>query len=147
MREQSRWNPLIQAVSLRHLMDRLLEDSFAGPGDRGDSGRTLRPPLDVYTTDEDIVVIMPLPGVKPEDVDVTIEGDIVTIRGEIKPDVENVDYLVQERLSGPFRRVLTLNVPVQPEKAGASFQDGLLTLTLPKADALRPRSIKVQASK
>ncbi|NPV07548.1 MAG: Hsp20/alpha crystallin family protein [Anaerolineae bacterium] len=146
MRDITRWDPLAEAVSLRQMMDRLFEDSFVRPFTwRGDTGRALRPPLDIYSTDEDIVILMSVPGVKPEDVDVTVEGDTVTIRGEIKPPIENVDYVVQERATGPFRRVVTLNVPVEADKAEASFKDGVLTLTLPKAAEIRPRSIKVQA--
>lgn len=143
MRALTRWDPVSEAVSLRQMMDRLFEDSFVRPSPwRADSGRTLRPPLDIYTTDEEITILMSLPGVKPEEVDVTVEGDTVTIRGEIKPPLENVDYVVQERASGPFRRVITLNVPVEADKAEASFKDGVLTLTLPKAEETKPRDRK-----
>jgi HSP20 family protein len=127
------------------MIDRMFEDSFVRPTWRTEGSRVLRPPLDIYTTDEDIVVLMSVPGVKPEEVDITVEGDTVTIRGEIKPPLENVDYVVQERASGPFRRVITLNVPVEADKAEASFKDGILTLTLPKAEETRPRVIKVQS--
>lgn len=137
--------PLSEVVSLRQMIDRMFEDSFVRPTWRTEGSRVLRPPLDIYTTDEDIVVLMSVPGVKPEEVDITVEGDTVTIRGEIKPPLENVDYVVQERASGPFRRVITLNVPVEADKAEASFKDGILTLTLPKAEETRPRVIKVQS--
>lgn len=147
MRELARWDPVSEFVSLRQAMDRLFEDSFVRPAGWRDTGRTVRPPLDIYATDNDIVIMMALPGVKPEDVDVTVEGDTVTIRGEFKPPIENVDYAVQERTYGPFRRVVTLNVPVQADKSEAAFKDGVLTLTLPKAEEIKPRVIKVQPSK
>jgi len=143
VRDVTRWDPVSEAVSLRQMVDRLMEDSFVRPSWRSDAGRALRPPLDVYTTDEDIVILMSVPGVKPDQVEVTIEGDTVTIKGEIPAALENVDYVVQERASGPFRRLVTLNVPVEADKAEAAFKDGVLTLTIPKAEALRPRTIRV----
>lgn len=144
MRDITRWDPVSDAVSLRQMMDRLMEDSFVRPsGWRTDAGRALRPPLDVYTTDEDIVILMSVPGVQPDKVDVTIEGDTVTLKGELPAPLENVDYVVQERAGGQFRRVITLNVPVEADKAEANFRDGVLTLTIPKAEETRPRTIKV----
>lgn len=144
MRAITRWDPVTEAVSLRQMMDRLMEDSFVRPsGWRSDTDRAVRPPLDVYTTDEDIVILMSVPGVQPDNVELTIEGDTVTLKGEIPAPLENVDYVVQERASGPFRRVVTLNVPVEADKAEAAFKDGVLTLTIPKAEETRPRTIKV----
>jgi HSP20 family protein len=145
MRELARWDPFAEFVSLRQAMDKLFEESFVRPLWR-ESERVHRPPLDIYTTDENIVIVMSLPGVKPEDVDVTVEGDTVTIRGEFKPSADKVEYAVQERPVGPFRRVVNLNVPVDASKAEASFKDGVLTLTLPKAEEVRPRVIKVKSS-
>lgn len=146
MRAITRWDPGSDVVNLQQVMDRLFEDSFVRPRSRGEFGG-VRPPMDIYANDEEIVAMIALPGIKPEDVDITVEGDTVTIKGEFKPPIENVDYVVQERTSGPFRRVLTLNVPVQADKAEASFQDGVLTLTLPKAEESKARTIKVKAEK
>lgn len=146
MRDITRWDPVSEAVSLRQMMDRLMEDSYVRPSWGSDGGRALRPPLDVYTTDEDIVILMSVPGVQPDQVEITIEGDTVTLKGDIPARLENVDYVVQERASGPFRRVVTLNVPVEAEKAEATFKDGVLTLSLPKAEETRPRTIKVSSS-
>jgi len=144
MRDITRWDPFSDFVSLRQAMDSLFEDSFIRAPMRGDS-RAIRPPVDIYTTDEDVVIVASLPGIKPEAVDVTVEGDTVTIRGELKLPIENVNYAVQERAYGPFRRVITLNIAVQTDKAEAAFNEGVLTLTLPKAEELKPRVIKVQA--
>ena len=85
-----------------------------------------------------------LPGVKPEDVEITIEGDTLTIKGEIPEAPENVDYILRERRFGPFSRSLTFNIPVEAGKAEASFRDGLLTLTVPKAEEIKPRTIAVK---
>ena len=146
MRDITRWDPLTESVSLRQMVDRLMEDSFVRPSWRAETGRALRPPLDVYTTDEDIVILMSIPGVKPDQVEITIEGDTVTIKGDIQAALENVDYVVQERATGPFRRLVTLNVPVDADKAEAGFADGVLTLTIPKAEETRPKTIKVTSA-
>lgn len=143
-----RWDPMSDFVSLRDAMNRLLEESLLPTWAAGrraeETPQYLRLPLDVYTTDNDIVVVAPVPGVNPDDVEITLEGDTLTIKGEIKPPLENVDYLMQERAYGPFMRTLLLNIPVDTEKAEAKFENGLLTLTLPKAEEIKPKVIKVK---
>ena len=140
----SRWEPYGTFVTLRDAMDRLFEDSFV---------RSVRPtgeranalPIDAYVTDQELVVVASIPGVDPADVSITIEGDMLTIKGDRKPPLENVSYLLQERRFGPFYRQLQINVPVQADKAEASFDKGVLTLTIPKAEEVKPRQIKVKA--
>jgi len=78
-------------------------------------------------------------------VDITLEGDTLSIAGEVKPPVENVEYIFQERGYGKFIRTLTVNVPVEQDKVEATFENGVLTITLPKAEAVKPKSIKVTA--
>ena len=102
-------------------------------------------PVDVYSTDNELVIKASVPGVAPEDVDVTIEGDTLTIRGEIQAPLDNVDYHIQERSYGAFSRTLTLNLPVEAEQTEATFQNGELTLIIPKAEEVRPKVIKVKA--
>jgi HSP20 family protein len=123
-------------------MDRLLEESLAETQVRR-HGET-RLPIDVYTTPSEIVVRAPVPGVAPEDVEVTLEGDTLTIRAEVPGPLENVEYIFQECPCGRFSRVLTLNVPVDVENIQATFEHGLLTLTLPKASPAQPKTIKIQ---
>jgi HSP20 family protein len=127
-------------------MDELLEESFVRPSERQmeRSERRLRLPLDVYTTPEEIVIIASLPGLTADEVDITLDGDRLTIRGELQPPLENVDYLFQERAYGPFSRTLTLNVPVNTDEAEAVFENGVLKLTLPKAEETRPKTIEVK---
>jgi HSP20 family protein len=128
-------------------MDELLEESFVRPGQRRMVQRQeqqLRLPLDVYTTPEEIVIVSSLPGLTPDEVNITIDGDRLTIRGELRPPLENVDYLFQERAYGPFSRTLTLNVPVNTDQAEAVFEHGVLTLTLPKAEESKPKTIDVK---
>ncbi len=88
-----------------------------------------------------------MPGLKAEEVNITLEGDTLAISGEIKPPMENVDYIFQERPYGKFSRTLTINVPVDTEKVEATFDNGVLTITLPKAEAARPKTIKVESKK
>lgn len=143
-----RMNPWRDMVSLREAMDRLLEESVVRPRlpwRHGSQDEPLRLPVDVYVTPEEIVVIASLPGLLPEEVDISIEGDTLTIRGELRGPLDNIEYLFQERSFGPFSRSLTLNVPVDVEKAEAVFENGVLTLTLPKMEAVKPKTIKVAA--
>lgn len=142
----SRWEPLGDMMSLRDAMDRLFEDSFVRsvrPGRAGERAHSL--PIDAYATEDDLVLMASIPGVDPNDVQITIEGDMLTIKGEVKPPLENVSYLLQERRFGPFYRQLQINVPMQADKAEASFDKGVLTLTIPKAEEVKPRQIKVKA--
>ena len=148
----ARWEPLRDFVTLREAMDRLVEDSFVPPswnalarrpGQNGDA--TWRLPLDVYTTDEEITIIASVPGIKPENVEILFENDVLTIKGELPAPLENVDYAMRERRYGKFSRTLTFNVPVEAEKIEATFENGLLTVIVPKADAVKPKTIKVQA--
>jgi HSP20 family protein len=141
-----RGNPWRDMRTLREAMDELFEESFVRPSQRQieRSERRWRLPLDVYTTPEEIVIVASLPGLTPEEVDVTIDGDRLTIRGELRLPLENVDYLFQERAYGPFSRTLTLNVPVDTAEAEAVFENGVLRLTVPKAEETRPKSIEVK---
>ena len=142
-----RWNPWRDVMTLREAMDQLYEGSLVRPERRwleGTGERRSRLPLDAYTTPEEIVIIAPLPGLTPEEVDIVLEGDTLTIRGELRPPLENVEYLFQERPFGAFSRTLTLNVPIDAEKVEAVFENGVLTLTLPKAEETKPKTIKVK---
>jgi len=141
-----RGDPWREMRSLREAMDELLEESFVRPSQRQmeRSQRQLRLPLDVYTTPEEIVIIASLPGLTADELDITIDGDRLTIRGELRPPLENVDYLFQERVYGAFSRTLTLNVPVNTDEAEAVFENGVLRLTLPKAEETKPKTIEVK---
>ncbi|NIO71811.1 MAG: Hsp20 family protein, partial [Anaerolineae bacterium] len=103
--------------------------------------------VDMYETDEEVVVKTAVPGVKSEDIDVSITGDVLTIKGETKAEekVEKANYIRQERRYGAFSRSLTLPSTVVADKATAEFENGVLTLTLPKAEEVKPKTIKVKA--
>jgi HSP20 family protein len=138
-----RYEPYRNFVTARNLMDRLLEESF-GPF-RDYAAEEFRLPIDAYVTDGEIVVQAALPGVKPEAVEISVEGETLKISAELPAKLENIDYAFAERPHGKFSRSLVLNVPVQADKAEAGFDNGLLTLRLPKAEAVKPKQIKVQA--
>jgi len=141
-----RWNPVREMVRLSDAIDRLWEDSWVRPPTWA-RARQARLPVDVYTTPNEIVIIANVPGLKPDEVSITLENDTISISGEIKAPMENVDYIFQERPYGKFTRSLTINTPVDTDKAEATFEHGVLTITLPKAEAARPKVIKVETKK
>jgi HSP20 family protein len=146
----TRYDPLGEMVSLRSAMDRLFEDSFVSPLTWRTlaSGETIAPPpVDVHETDDEIVVTAALPGMKADDVDITMTGQTLTLRGEFKADdeVSKDQYLYRERRFGSFNRTVQLPVRVQGEKADATFVDGVLTLRIPKAEEVKPRQIRISA--
>jgi HSP20 family protein len=151
MNNINRWDPAREFVTLREAMNRLFEDSFVGSQQYGQqrdgNAAELRLPIEAYATDHEIVVRAAVPGLKPEEVEITIEGDTLTLRGEFPRPIENVNYLIAERGWGRFSRTLQLNVPVDADKAEAVFENGLLTLTLPKAEAVRPKVIPIKTTK
>jgi HSP20 family protein len=146
----TRFDPLGEIVSLRSAMDRLFEDSFVSPVTwRTMAGNeAVNPQIDVHETDDALVVTASLPGIKADDLDMTITGQTLTLRGEFKADerVERDQYLYRERRFGAFNRTLQLPVRVQGERATATFADGVLTLSVPKAEEVKPRQIKIQAN-
>jgi HSP20 family protein len=101
----------------------------------------------MYETDDDVVVKTAVPGVKSEDIDVSITGDVLIIKGETKAEekVEKANYVRQERRYGAFSRSLALPSTVVADKVTAEFENGVLTLTLPKAEEVKPKTIKIKA--
>mgnify|MGYP001179631965 FL=1 len=144
----TRWEPFKDLMTLREAMDRLFEDSLVPTGTRWVSCRgemRCELPMDVYTTDEELIITAAVPGMNPEDVDITIEGDTLTIRGEMAAPMENVNYIAQERSYGKFVRVLRLNIPLDSERAEATFDKGVLTLVIPKKEEVRPKTIQIKS--
>ncbi len=106
--------------------------------------RVARLPIDAYATADAFVLTAYLPGVNPENVEITFEGEELTIRGSFQPQPENVDFLKRELFHGGFERHLTFNVPVNADAIEATHELGMLTLRVPKAEAIKPKQIKVQ---
>jgi HSP20 family protein len=148
MAELVRWEPRREMTSLRDAMDRLFEDAFIQPGWFAPAwGAAEMLPVDVYETDDQLVVKATVPGVKPEEIEVTVTGDLLTIKGEFKGEekIEKPNYLRQERRSGSFCRQVGLPAGVSAEGARATFENGVLTLEMPKVEVAQPKSVKVVA--
>ncbi len=143
-----RWEPFSDLVTLREAMDRLFEESIVHPrsGWLAPAGEGALA-VDMYETDDAIVVKSAIPGIKAQDLDISVVGDTLTIKGETKSEqeVKEENYIRRERSYGSFCRSLPLPLPVVAEKAEAEFEDGILTLTLPKAEEVKPKAIKVKA--
>ena len=143
-----RWEPMREMLSLREAMDKLFEESFVGPQWRSmwqADGGSATLAMDVYETDQALVVNAPVPGIKPDEVEITITGNTLTIKGETKAEEreEKGNYLRQEVRYGSFQRTMELPTAVQSDKAEAAFENGMLTLNLPKAEQAKPKSIKI----
>lgn len=140
-----RWEPFRDFVSVRRDMDRLMDEFFSSP-------RTMQsswglPMIDMYQTDDEVIVKATLPGLDPEDLDIQITGETLTIRGEIKQEEiqEEATYHIREHQYRTFSRSITLPVMVEADKAIAEMKNGVLTLTLPKAEETKPKVISVKA--
>jgi len=143
-----RWQPFEELMSLREAMDRLFEESIVWPRSwLAPAAQTFA--VDIYETKDDVVVKASLPGVKPEDIEVSVVGDTLTIKGEVKEekDIKEENYIRKERRYGSFCRSFTLPVSVDADKATAEFENGVLTLTLPKAEEVKPKTIAIKAKK
>ncbi|PVE21657.1 type III effector protein [Microvirga sp. KLBC 81] len=144
-------------LSLHREMNRLFDDVFRGVGlpaatgsqGQGDVGTFVNTSMNVSETDKEIRITAELPGVTEQDIDVSLDGDVLTIRGEKKferkDDKENFHFV--ERSYGTFQRSLRLPYAINPEQVQASFENGVLTVTLPKTERQeRSRRIQVQGS-
>jgi HSP20 family protein len=143
-----RWDPARDLMTLRQAMDKLFEESVVRPT----TGLTFALggggiPIDMYQTDDAVMVKATIPGVIPEEVDISVAGDRLTIKAEKKEEkeIKGKDYLRKENYYGAVTRSITLPVEVNAEKAEATFENGVLNLMLPKSESVKPKQIKVQA--
>jgi HSP20 family protein len=138
-------------VSLRDAVNRLFEDSFIRPDawPLPFDGGNFSVPADVIETKDNIVVKLSAPGVKPDDIEISVVGDTLTIKGEMKNEEQFAEgsYIRKERRFGSFQRTFSLPASVASDKSKAEFEHGVLTLTLPKAEEAKPKSIKVTMKK
>jgi HSP20 family protein len=148
MSNRDRLDPFREMMTLRDAMDRLVQQSFVRPSQLLASVRGEALALDVIDRGDAYEVRAALPGVRPEDVDVTVQGDQLTIRGETHAQQERSGdtWLVREQRSGTLERSITLPGIVNSENAEARIENGVLTLHLPKAEETRPRRITVGSS-
>ncbi len=143
-----RWEPFRELVSLREAMDRIFEESSVRPRVRMLTPRGTRGlAVDMYETDDAVVVKSTVPGIAAQDLDISITGDTLTIQGETEAEeeIKEKNYFCRERRYGSFSRSLTIPVQIEAGKAEAVFENGVLTLTLPKTEEIKPQTIKVEA--
>jgi HSP20 family protein len=133
-------------MTLREAMDRLFDDAFTRPINLRDGGWSA-PAVDMYQTDDEVVVKAALPGFSAEEVQINVTGDVLTLRGEMKQEEEQKDkaWHIREHRWGSFERSIALPTEVKADKANADFENGILTITLPKAEEVKPKTISVKA--
>ena len=145
MADITRWDPFAEMATLRNTIDRMFDDvrplRVFGEG----NGAEAYFPVDVFETAEEVVVKASLPGVKPDQIDISVHGDVVTIKAETQEEKEEKaeNWYRKERRYGAAMRQLSLPSEVDAGRAQATFENGVLRLTLPKAETAKPKSIKV----
>ncbi len=136
------WSPFAELERIRREFDRLLEDVFPVTAEREE---VLVPPIDVYETDSEVVVKAELPGIKKEDIDVTIKENSVHIKAEKKEEKEEKTETVHrvERFYGKVERVVPLPAEIKPEEAKAEYKDGVLEIRIPKVKVTKETKVQV----
>jgi HSP20 family protein len=132
-------------MNLREAMDRLFDDAFTRPISM--SGGSIFPAIDLYQNENEVVVKASLPGLKAEDVQISITADVLTLRGEFNEETEQErkTYHLRKNRFGEFERQLMLPTDVQTDKANDDFENGVLTIVLPKAETVKPKTISIKA--
>lgn len=145
MSNLTRFEPVREFMTLRDAMDRLFDDAFTRPITNM-SGGYAGPAIDLYQDANEVVVKASLPGLKPDDVQISVVGDVLTLRGEFKEESEKKEatYHIREHRQGSFERSIRLPTTVQTDKAHADFENGVLTVALPKAEEVKPRTISIK---
>jgi HSP20 family protein len=148
MSNLTRWEPAREMMTLREAMDRLFDDAFTRPFSMTGNLSAL-PAIDMYQTDDEVVVKAVVPGVKADDVQISVTGDMLTIKGEtrLKEETREKAWHIREQRWGSFERRISLPTDVVADQAKAEFEDGVLTISLPKAEEVRPKTITVKAKK
>ncbi len=147
-----RWHPFEDMLSLRDAMDRLFQESYVRPSRRARRGETVRLPVDVWEDEDVLHVVARVPGLEADDLDISITGEVLTIRGRFPSDVEREEskewcWYSNELWYGSFERTIAMPTKVQPDKTDAVFKNGVLHLTVAKAEEAKPKTIKVKVAK
>jgi HSP20 family protein len=142
-----RWEPFGEMSSLRRAMDRLFDDFAPTRSLRSGDLAELTFPVDISESDSEVTVKAVLPGIKAEDVEITVAEGVLSIRGEARQETkeEKENYYRREIRYGSFARSVPLPTRVSQDNAEATFEDGMLTVRLPKAEDVRPKTIKVSS--
>jgi HSP20 family protein len=147
----TRWEPVREMMTLREAMDRLFNDAFTRPFSlmREGGSNWASPPIDMYQTDNEVVVRAALPGVKADEVQINVNNDILTIKGEVRHEDEkkNQSWHIREQSWGAFERSIALPTGVVADRAKAEFENGVLTVSLPKSEQAKPKTITIHAKK
>lgn len=146
MKNIVRWTPSREMSSLWNAFDRMFEDSYMMPAEQ--QARSWGLAVDVAENDNAYVVKASVPGVKAEDIDVTLEKNVLTISGESLADetINHEEYRLRERRYGTFSRSIRFPAEVNSDSIEASYENGVLTLTVPKTEEVKPRKIAVQVA-
>lgn len=145
MRDVTRWTPFEDMLSLRDAVGQLLEDSVVRPASRSTSG-ALMPALDLAESSDAYYVELSVPGFTPENLDITVQENVLTVSGEIKQQEQRQDrtYHRVERRHGSFTRSVTFPTNIKADAISASCSNGILSIEIPKAEEVKPRKISVQ---
>ncbi|HEY3065196.1 MAG TPA: Hsp20/alpha crystallin family protein [Methylomirabilota bacterium] len=141
-----RWEPFRNVTDIQGEVNRLFDSFFGRPASTGAAmERGWAPAVDLYETKDDLVVTFEVPGVREKEINVSITGDLLTVRGERQfgHEADDGSFYRVERTYGKFERNIPLPVPVQPDKVKANYRDGVLEVRLPKAEEVKPKQIKV----
>jgi HSP20 family protein len=143
----ARWTPMAHLASFQHEMNRMFDEFFRG-GTGEEAGwvrQTWTPPVDIYDTEEAVILTAELPGVSKDEVSIEVHQHTLILRGERKPDaaVPADHYYRRECVYGPFQRSFVLPTLVDQEKVQATYHDGILELRLPKSEAAKPKRIAI----
>jgi len=145
-----KWEPFRDLLTAQRDFDRLFRDTFSPLfGETELSTRSWAPPVDIYETDNDIVLKAELSGVDPKDVEVRVEDNNLYLKGERKfeKEVKEQNYHRVERSYGSFARSFSLPGSIAADKVKAEFKDGLLTITIPKREEAKPKTVKIDVAK
>jgi HSP20 family protein len=139
------WEPMRDFVALQDAMDRFVGEGRMRNGNGKAASHEFRPAVDAWEDEDAVVLEMALPGLKAEDVDVTFDKDSLTVSGLSPARDEEKTWVLLERPRGEFKRRFALQTPIDVDQVRASFSDGILSLHLPKVEAVKPRKIEVVA--
>lgn len=141
-----RWEPFRGLTDIQAEMNRLFDTVFGRSTGAAVSDRVWAPAIDMYETKDDLYVLCEVPGVREKEVQVSITNDVLTIKGERsqQQEVKDDSYYRLERWFGRFERSVPLPMPVQSDKVKATYRDGVLEIKLPKAEAVKPKEIKIE---
>lgn len=146
MANLTRWDPYREMMSFRRFMDRFFEDNMMNEGSEWDQQTRWQVPVDLTENEDSYMIKASLPGISPEDLNITYNNGVLSIQAETRDDKEIKEdrYLVRERRYGTFARSISLPATINADAIEASYDAGILTLRLPKTEEVKPKRIQVR---